>query len=120
MTVSFAKGKFDRIEAGNRWPSGGAPILEHGYMPCQGDQILMDYGLFEASPNPDNALASLGLKRGESAGGVAYKLISQCVCDLDKNPTVDQRMKVKGHFNESGGCCCEHHGNTCGHCHQYD
>lgn len=76
-TVSFAIGKFDKISEGllNRWPSGGAPIIEHDFTPQEGDYILMFYGLFEALPNPDPALAAVGLKRGPRAGGGAYKLI---------------------------------------------
>lgn len=44
-----------------------------------------------------------------------------CVCDFpDGAATVAQREKMEGHYNEVGGFCCPHHGNTCGHCHKYN
>jgi hypothetical protein len=43
-----------------------------------------------------------------------------CICDyLDGNATVVQRAAAEGHYNQAGGFCCPHHGNTCGHCLQY-
>lgn len=45
-----------------------------------------------------------------------------CVCDFSNRSemTMEQWEAVDGHFNQAGGFCCSHHGNTCGHCHQYD
>ena len=45
-----------------------------------------------------------------------------CVCDFDKrnDMTMDQYEKADGHFNDAGGWCCPHKGNTCGYCHQND
>ncbi len=44
-----------------------------------------------------------------------------CVCDFPNgSATVAQREKMEGHYNEVGGFCCPHHGNTCGYCHKYN
>ncbi len=45
-----------------------------------------------------------------------------CICDYPQNSkiTVAQRDAIDGHFNQAGGYCCAHHGNTCGYCYQYD
>jgi hypothetical protein len=43
-----------------------------------------------------------------------------CICDYPNGATVAERENASGHYNEAGGFCCPHHGNTCGHCHQYD
>ncbi len=45
-----------------------------------------------------------------------------CVCDYPSRSamTEEQFKAAQGHFNEAGGYCCKHHGNTCGYCHQYD
>lgn len=46
---------------------------------------------------------------------------ARCVCDLSPGTaTVEERMTVAGHLNEAGGYCCEHYGNTCGFCTQYN
>ena len=49
------------------------------------------------------------------------KIERPCVCDYpDRSAmTMDQWEMADGHFNQAGGYCCQHHGNTCGHCHQY-
>lgn len=45
----------------------------------------------------------------------------KCICDLDPTTaTVKERMGVRGHLNEANGFCCQHHGNTCGYCKQYN
>lgn len=51
-----------------------------------------------------------------------YTDYPHCVCDYaDRGKmTMAQYEKAEGHFNQAGGYCCPHHGNTCGHCHQYD
>jgi hypothetical protein len=44
-----------------------------------------------------------------------------CICDYpDNSATVTQRAAAEGHYNQAGGFCCPHHGNTCGYCHQYN
>jgi hypothetical protein len=50
------------------------------------------------------------------------KAIKTCVCDYSDRSemTKEQWEKADGHFNQAGGWCCPHYGNTCGHCHQYD
>lgn len=48
--------------------------------------------------------------------------MAACICDYpDRNAmTMAQWEATEGHFNQAGGYCCMHHGNTCGYCHQYD
>ncbi len=45
-----------------------------------------------------------------------------CVCDYPNrnSMTKEQWEAAEGHFNQAGGFCCPHHGNTCGHCYRYD
>ena len=45
-----------------------------------------------------------------------------CVCELaNRGEMPDREYQVaEGHFNESNGYCCPHHGNTCGWCQQYE
>lgn len=45
-----------------------------------------------------------------------------CVCDYPSRSamTEEQFKAAQGHFNQAGGYCCRHHGNTCGYCHRYD
>lgn len=48
--------------------------------------------------------------------------LETCVCDYPDRDgmTMEQWEEDDGHFNQAGGYCCSHHGNTCGHCHQHD
>lgn len=43
-----------------------------------------------------------------------------CICDYPDGATVAQHEAAEGHYNQAGGYCCPHHGNTCGHCHEHD
>jgi hypothetical protein len=44
-----------------------------------------------------------------------------CVCNFpDRNAMTMLEWEVAdGHFNQAGGYCCPHHGNTCGHCQHF-
>lgn len=45
-----------------------------------------------------------------------------CVCDYPSRGemTMEQWEAAEGHFNQAGGYCCSHYGNTCGYCRQYN
>jgi hypothetical protein len=45
-----------------------------------------------------------------------------CVCDYPDRSAMSMKdyEEADGHFNQAGGYCCPHHGNTCGHCHHHD
>lgn len=45
-----------------------------------------------------------------------------CVCDFPNRSamTIEQYDAADGHFNQAGGFCCRHYGNTCGYCHNHD
>ena len=99
------------------------PLCEEFFTPDS--QQLEDVGWHEGA-NPERVAGAIICsdcsKKEAKDGQNLSKETGTCVCDYSNRGemTMEQWEAAEGHFNQAGGFCCPHHGNTCGHCHQYD